>query len=177
MALDFLSSLGERDDHSLLGGIVSLLGRAGIEVEGYMDILSDLLAKNGMIACREPNSLESEDIAYGMGIANRLLPLSFGQSIVVCGKAVVAVEAMEGTDETIKRAGVISHAGVLIKMMRADQDIRYDIPVVGPRTLELMTRGGLTCLALPAGRALVISPEEFDEIARAGNISVIGMNG
>ena len=100
---------------------------------------------------------------------------SFGQAIVVADRAVVAVEAMEGTDAMIGRCGALSGRGVVVKMMRSDQDLRYDLPTVGPGTIESMRRAGLTCLAVEAGRTLVLEPERTFESADACGIAVWGM--
>jgi DUF1009 family protein len=175
-AAEFIDSLPERDDHALLGAIVAFVERAGIEVSGYRELLSDMLAAGGLIAGRPPTDDERADVSYGVGIARKTLPLSFGQSVVVSRKAVVAVEAMEGTDETVKRAGALAHGGVLVKMIKQGQDERYDLPVVGPRTLLNMGKAGLTCLAVHTGWTLVLSPREFERAARDEGISVIGVD-
>lgn len=176
MARDFLAKLSVRDDHTLLGGIVALFERAGFEVIGYRDILSDLMAVNGPIAGRAPSDLERDDMNYGMNIANAVVPLSFGQTVVVCQKSVVAVEAMEGTDETIKRAGAFCKGGVVVKMIKEGQDERFDIPTVGPTTLRLMADSGLGCLALQAGWTLILHPDEFKAVAEEKNLSVVGVD-
>lgn len=175
-ARSLLSSLDVRDDHSLLGGIVRFFERAGFEVIGYRDILSDLLATEGRIAGREATENEMDDVFYGVEIARVVLPLSFGQSVIVSGKSVVAVEAMEGTDAAILRAGSLCKEGVIVKMMKRGQDERYDIPVVGPQTLRLMARAGLTCLALQTGRTMILSPEAFAKAAEEENLSVVGVD-
>lgn len=176
-ARGLLASLASRDDHSLLGAVVSLFERAGFEVAGYADIIGDLIAPEGDIAGREPSDEERSDIDYGVKIASAVVPLSFGQSVVVRGRSVVAVEAMEGTDAVIARAGAIAHGGVLVKMMRADQDRRFDIPTVGPTTLRNMASAGLTCLAVHAGSTILMSRDEFSSLAGELGISVVGFKG
>ncbi|MDR1884646.1 MAG: UDP-2,3-diacylglucosamine diphosphatase LpxI [Synergistaceae bacterium] len=176
MARSFVASLESRDDHSLLSGIVALFERAGFEVVGYRDILGDLLACSGVVAGRPPSDEEAEEAAYGVEIARVIVPLSFGQSVIVNRRSVVAVEAMEGTDAAILRAGSLCRGGVLVKMIKQGQDSRYDIPVVGPSTLSLMSRAGLTCLAIHAGWTLVLSPEEFSKAAAEKDISVVGVD-
>lgn len=177
MAREFLANLSARDDHTLLGGVVRIFETAGFEVTGYRDILGDLLATPGLIAGREASASEMEDVEYGVEIARVVVPLSFGQSVIVNKKSVVAVEAMEGTDAAIVRAGSICKAGVLVKMMKPGQDTRYDIPTVGPQTLNLMARAGLTCLALHAGHTLIMAKDEFTETAAERGISVAGFGG
>ncbi|GHV53741.1 phosphatidate cytidylyltransferase [Synergistales bacterium] len=174
-ARGLLASLASRDDHSLLGAIVSLVERAGFEVIGYDDILSDLFAAEGHIAGREPTEAEMDDVRFGADIAGQIAQLSFGQSVVVSARAVVAVEAMEGTDAAVLRAGELSRSGVLVKMMKRGQDIRCDIPVVGAKTLRVMAKSRVSCLALQAGAALILRPEEFGETAEKENIAVVGV--
>jgi DUF1009 family protein len=175
-AKDLIASLSERDDHSLLGGLASLVERAGFEVTGYKSLLSDLLAPEGRVAGRIPSEDENSDVSYGIDIADKLLPMSFGQSVVVSRKSVVAVEAMEGTDATVLRAGGLCRGGVLVKMMKRGQDARYDIPIVGPRTLQIMAKANLTCLAIQAGWTLTLSADEFSRAADELGISVIGID-
>jgi DUF1009 family protein len=175
-ARKLVNSLENRDDHSILGGIVAAFEASGFEVIGYMDILSDLLASQGFVAGRNPRADELEDIAYGKDIARAVVPLSFGQSVIVNRRSVVAIEAMEGTDATILRSAGLCKKGVLVKMFKPKQDTRFDIPVVGPQTLHLMKRAGLTCLAVHAGHTLVMSPGEFALAAREHDIAVVGID-
>ena len=176
MAQKFLASLLFRDDHSLLGAIVDLFEKQGFKVIPYKDIVSDLVACEGQIAGRKPTKQELQDTKFGFEICSKLVPLSFGQSIVVHKSAVIAVEAMEGTDATILRSGGLCKGGVVTKMMRLDQDERYDIPTVGPATLQNMKEAHLTCLAVHAAHTLIVNKEEFDKLAEEYDISVIGVN-
>jgi DUF1009 family protein len=174
MARKLVEGLENRDDHSLLGSIVAIFEKFGFEVTGYTDILNDLLAPSGFIAGRKPDGDELADIAYGVEIARVTAPLSFGQSVVVHKRSVVAVEAMEGTDATILRSGGLCRKGVLIKMIKPGQDSRFDIPVVGPLTLQLMKRAGLSCLAVHACHTLIMAMDEFAAVAREFGIAVTG---
>lgn len=176
MAREFLAGLSVRDDHTLLGGIVALFEKAGFDVIGYRGLLDDLMAKSGFIAGREPTDCEREDVRYGMDIARAVTPLSFGQTVVVCQKSVVAVEAMEGTDGTIRRAGGYCKGGAVVKMIKKGQDERFDIPTVGPTTLRLMGESGLGCLGLQTGWTLILRPEEFKAAALEYNIAVLGVD-
>jgi len=184
---------GSNDDHSLLGRIVAVFESAGLRVLPYTSYLADSLAPEGHVAGRDPSDAEAADIEYGRGVLSVTLPLSFGQSVVVAGGAVVAVEAMEGTDAMIRRAGELlggrcakagadvsapsSVGGVVVKMMRCDQDERYDVPVVGLSTLETMRDAGVSCLAVEAGRTLLLHPETFRERAAMWGIAVVGISG
>ena len=176
MAREFIASLSGRDDHSLLGGVVSIFERAGFEVIGYKELLSDLMATSGCIAGRVATECEMDDVAYGIDIARTVLPLSFGQSIIVNKKAVVAVEAMEGTDAAILRAGSLCNSGVIVKMIKQGQDARYDLPTVGAQTLHLMARAGLTCLALQSEWTLILDRDDFATVAEKENIAVVGID-
>lgn len=171
----FLAGLLFRDDHSILGAIVDFLEKEGFSVLSYRDIVPDLLAKSGHIAGRTPTKEELDDADYGFSICKAVVPLSFGQTVIVNKRSVVAVEAMEGTDATLLRAGSLCKGGTVAKMMRLDQDERYDIPTVGPDTLRHMAQAKLNCLALHAGWTLILEPEEFQAVAQKENISVIGV--
>jgi len=174
MARQLVNGLHNRDDHSLLGGIVSAFEKFGFEIVGYLELLSDLLAPMGFVAGREPSRDELDDINYGLDIARVTVPMSFGQSLVVNRKSVVAVEAMEGTDAMILRSGGLCRNGVLVKMIKPGQDSRYDIPVVGPDTLRMMKGAGLTCLAIQAFQTIILSREEFTVMAGEYGIAVTG---
>jgi len=182
-SLRALLAKGSNDDHSMLGRIVAAFESAGLRVLPYTSYLADNLAPEGHVAGRELSEKEAADIEYGRNVLSVTLPLSFGQSVVVAGGAVVAVEAMEGTDAMIRRAGKLlggrsaKAEGVVVKMMRFDQDERYDVPVVGASTLETMRSAGLSCLAVEAGRTLLLHPETFTERAEKWGIAVVGISG
>ena len=164
------------DDHSLLGSIVKACEDEGISVIPYWQILPEFLAPPGKLSSRQPTEQEISDINYGREILRVTLPCSFGQGVCVAGGAVVAIEAMEGTDGMIARAGGISGRGVVVKMMKPGQDMRYDLPTVGTRTLETMREAGMTCLAVEAGRTLILEPEKFFELADKYKISIWGIS-
>ncbi len=174
-ARQLVRSIRDRDDHSLLGGVVAYIENAGIRVVQYADIIEDLLAPEGHIAGREPTEREWDDLCYGCNVASQVLHLSFGQTVVICDRSVVAVEAMEGTDAALLRAGGLCKGGVVVKMMRADQDMRYDLPTVGTKTLVTMARAGLRCLAVEAGRTVILTPEYVRGIAADMGIAVVGV--
>ena len=175
-AQKILSDVRDRNDHSLLAGVVKYVEKFGIQVVSYDDVIPELLAGNGHIAGPMPSQGELDDCAYGLDILKRLLPLSFGQSIVVSNRAVVAVEAMEGTDRTIRRAGTLQSRGILIKGMRKDQDRRYDLPVVGPHTLAAMAEAGLSALFIESGSVLLLDKDRFLTDAEHLKISVTGVS-
>ena len=164
-----------RDDHSLLGAVVKAIEAEGVKVIPYWQILPEFIAQKGKLSSREPDEREKSDIAYGMEILRVTLPCSFGQALSVADGAVSAVEAMEGTDNMILRAGELAGHGVIVKMMRTDQDMRYDLPTVGVRTLENMKKAGMTCLAVESGKTLILEPEEFFARADKYKIAVWGI--
>ncbi|MBR1673139.1 MAG: UDP-2,3-diacylglucosamine diphosphatase LpxI [Fretibacterium sp.] len=164
-----------RDDHSLLGSIVAAFETEGIQVLPYWQILPEFLAGKGRLAERDPTEREIVDVNCGREILRVTLPCSFGQAVAVADGAVVAVEAMEGTDAMIERAGALSGRGSVVKMMRADQDLRYDLPTIGPATLEAMHRAGLTCLAVEAGRTLIVDADDTLSLAGKYGIAVVGI--
>lgn len=171
----FLAGLIFRDDHSILGAVVDFFEKQGFKVVSYRDIVPDLLAPAGHIAGRRASKDELDDAEYGFEICKVTTPLSFGQTVIVNKRSVVAVEAMEGTDATLLRAGSLCKGGTVAKMMRLDQDERYDIPTVGPNTLRHMAQAKLNCLALHAGWTLIMEMDEFKGIALRENIAVIGV--
>ena len=164
-----------RDDHSLLGAVVNAIESEGVKVIPYWQILPEFIAQEGKLSGRKPSSGEMRDIDYGKEILRVTLPCSFGQAVCVADGVVSAVEAMEGTDRMILRAGELAGHGVVVKMMREDQDMRYDLPTVGPRTLENMKKAGLTCLAVESGKTLILEPEDFFELAAKYDIAVWGI--
>jgi DUF1009 family protein len=164
-----------RDDHSLLASVVGAIEDGGIPVLPYWQILPEFLAPEGRLGHRNLTEGEARDIECGTAVLRVTLPCSFGQALVVADGAVVAIEAMEGTDAMIERAGGLSAKGVLVKMMRVDQDPRYDLPTVGPRTIENMARAGLTCLAVEARRTLIVEAEETFALAERRDIAVWGL--
>lgn len=174
-AQKIFSDVRDRNDHSLLAGVVKYVEKFGIQVVSYEQVIPELLAHEGLIAGPAPSEAQLEDCRYGLEILKVLLPLSFGQSIIVSNRAVVAVEAMEGTDQMIRRAGALKSHGILIKGMRSDQDRRYDLPVVGPQTLNAMSEAGLSDLFIEAGSVLLLEKERFMSEAERLGIGVTGV--
>jgi DUF1009 family protein len=170
-----LMAKSARDDHSLLASIVAALESEGISVLSYREILPEFLAPEGQLGHRPPTGDEMQDLEYGASTLRVILPCSFGQALVVANRAIVAVEALEGTDAMIERAGALVRKGVLVKMMRVDQDSRYDLPTVGPKTMEYMARSGLTCLAVEARRTLILEADAVLTLARRHDISLWGL--
>jgi len=162
-----LLSLGTRNTDSLLGAVAKVLAEEGITLENSTSLLEPLLAKAGVLTKRTPSDQENKDIAYGRAVARHLAQYDIGQTVVVAEGACVAVEAMEGTDATIERAGQImasldanastlSRGLTVVKIAKPNQDMRFDVPVIGVKTIEVMNRAGATCLAIDAGKCLLI---------------------
>jgi DUF1009 family protein len=181
-----LLSLGTRNTDSLLGAVAQVLADEGITLENSTSLLEPLLAKPGILTRREPSDPENKNIAYGREVARHLALFDIGQTVVVAEAACVAVEAMEGTDATIERAGLImasleagpstlSRALTVVKIAKPNQDMRFDVPVVGVKTIEAMRKAGATCLALDAGKCLLLDGEKVIAAADLDEISVIGM--
>lgn len=171
-----LSSLRRKDTGSLIEAVIGVLEEEGIELIDSTLFLRDLLATEGVMTRRSPSSGEAKDFGYGRSIAREIARLDLGQTIVVKDQAVVAVEAMEGTDETIRRASqlVSGEPLTVVKVSRPNQDMRYDVPVIGPRTLEVCEACHVTALALDAGRTLIVDKPDLLARADALKIAIVG---
>ena len=179
-----LLSLGTRNTNSLLGGVAKVLADEGITLEDSTSFLQPLLARPGVLTRRAPNGAEQKDIAYGRQVARHMAAYDIGQTVVVAEAACVAVEAMEGTDATIERAGRIMAALegeastlrrhlTVVKVAKPNQDMRFDVPVVGVKTIEVMRQAGATCLALDAGKCLLLDGDAIVTAADAAAISIV----
>lgn len=175
-SLKLLSQVGQNKDDLLLRAVARELEGEGLTVRESTLYLSSILVSKGPMTRRVPTSEEWEDIRFGWQIAKEVGRLEIGQCIVVKRRAVLAVEAIEGTDETIKRGGRLCRSGaVVIKVSKPQQDLRFDVPAVGPSTLEAMKEVKATTLALEAGKTLLLDKELVLEMANRGKISIIGM--
>src|SRR5688500_13132331 len=153
--LKVLLRLPRRNTDSLIGAIASELQSEGIELVDSTYFLHDNLPQSGTLTRRQPDKHERENIEYGLEVAREIARLDLGQTIVVRGKACVAIEAMEGTDATILRAGSLAKGKLtVVKVAKPDQDMRFDVPVVGAPTIENMIVAGATCLSVPEGKTL-----------------------
>ena len=168
-------SLPERNTQSLIGGVIEELEKEGIEFIDSTVLLASLLPEAGVLTRREPSSEELMDIEYGRPIAQEIARLDLGQTVVIKDRAVVAVEAMEGTDETIRRASRLVGGGRLtvIKVSRPGQDMRFDVPVVGLDTLLVLKECNVSALAVDAEKTLVLDREEFIREADRLEMAVI----
>ncbi len=180
-----LLSLGTRNTDSLLGAVAKVLADEGIMLENSTALLEPLLAKTGVLSKRAPSAQERKNIEYGRAVARRLAEYDIGQTVVIAEAACVAVEAMEGTDATIERAGLLmrslesegaastlSRALTVVKVAKPKQDMRFDVPVIGVKTIETMARAGASCLAVDAGRCLLLDGAATTRAADDAGIAV-----
>jgi DUF1009 family protein len=185
-----LLNLRTRNTDMLLSAVAKVLSDEGIELISSTAFLEPLLAQPGVLAQRSPTDDEQQDIAYGRKVALALAGYDIGQTVVVAGQACVAVEAMEGTDATIERAGTIlrslesdGQASTLerhltvVKVAKPAQDMRFDVPVIGPATIQAMRQAGATCLCIEAGRTLIFDLATVRELASAAGITIVGWTG
>jgi DUF1009 family protein len=179
-----LLSLTTRNTDSLLGAIAKVLSDEGITLESSTWLLEPLLVKSGVRTKREPTEQERKNIDYGRAVATQLAQHDIGQTVVIAESACVAVEAMEGTDATIERAGQImrsldsdastlSRALTVVKIAKPNQDMRFDVPVVGLKTIETMQSAGASCLALDAGKCLLLDGQKIIDAANAAEIAIV----
>ena len=172
-----LSELKDRKTDSLLRGIADALSREGIQVVDSTTFLSHYLVLPGILTERAPSPEEMEDISFGRQIACEIARLDIGQTVVVKDKAVIAVEGMEGTDELIRRGGKIGGKGVVVvKVSKPQQDMRFDVPVVGLNTIETMAEAGASALAVDAGKTLFFDKEKLLSKANQENITIIALS-
>lgn len=172
-----LARLAVKNTDSLIGGVADALGREGIALLPSTALLSDQLAQPGPNTRRRPSRDEARDIEYGQEIARALTALDLGQTVVVKDRAAVALEAMEGTDEAIRRAGRIAGGGcTVVKLGKPKQDMRFDVPVAGPGTLAAMREAGARVLAVEAMRTLLIDRAAFLAEADDAGIAIVGVD-
>jgi UDP-2,3-diacylglucosamine hydrolase len=169
-----LLSLPLKNTDSLIGAVAGVLEAEGIELVDSTAFLRPLVPEPGVLTRRSPDAAEAADIAYGRDIARQIAGLDLGQTVVVRERACVAIEAMEGTDETIERAARIAGGArlVVVKVSKPDQDMRFDVPVVGLSTVEVMRRSNATALALDAGRTLLFDRARLIAAADAAGIAI-----
>ncbi len=180
-----LMSLRVRSTDVLLGAVAKVLGDEGIVLISSTAYLEPMLARAGVLTTRGPNETERADIAYGLTVARGIAGFDLGQTVVIAAGACVAVEAMEGTDATISRAGALmgslegdasalGRSLTVVKVAKPNQDLRFDVPVVGVPTIRAMRAAGATCLAIEAGHTLLFDEAAMLREADAAGISIVG---
>ena len=172
--LKMLLKLPRRNTDALIGAVADELLSEGIELIDSTWFLKDYLPGPGILTRRAPDNREREDIEYGLEIAREIARLDLGQTIVIRAKACVAIEAMEGTDETIRRAGQLAKGRLtVVKVAKPSQDMRFDVPVVGLNTIEAMLSAGATCLSVAAEKTLLFDREEMLRLADQNKIALV----
>ena len=170
-----LTRLKARNTDALISAVADVMRNEGIELMDSTKFLQPLLAREGTLTDRMPNEQEHEDFQFGYRIADAIAALDVGQTIAVKHKAVVAVEAMEGTDEVIGRAGHLAGSGVrIVKVAKPKQDMRFDVPVIGIATIQAMRIAGASALSIDAGRTLVLDGEHVFKSANEAGITIVG---
>lgn len=179
-----LLSLRTRNTDALLGAVAKVLGDEGITLENSTSFLEPLLAKPGVFTERPPTEEERRNVNYGRAVARHVAQYDIGQTVVVAEAACVAVEAMEGTDATIERAGqlmqslegaasTLSRSLTVVKIAKPNQDMRFDVPVIGIGTIEAMKKARATCLGIDAGKCLLLDGDGVRHAANEANITIV----
>ena len=167
--------LTSKNTDALISAVVEVLQESGITLMDSTALLADLLAKPGVLTTKSPDDAMQKDFEFGYTVADKIAGVDIGQTIVVKDRAVVAVEAMEGTDQTIARAGALAGAGTrVVKVAKPRQDMRFDVPVVGVATIQAMVAAGADGLTIDAGKTLILDGDAFAGAANAAGIVVIG---
>lgn len=167
-------ALKDRKADTIFSAVAEKLKERGMELMDSTFLLKDCLADKGTLTRRGPSLAELDDIEFGKGVAKSMGDIDVGQTVVVKEKAIVAIEAMEGTDRTILRGGRIARQGaVVVKMSKPNQDLRFDVPVVGTRTIQTMIRAKASCLGIEAGKTLLIDSGRCLELANKAGICIV----
>jgi DUF1009 family protein len=175
MAIGLLMRIKAKNTDAIIAGVADVLRDHGVELIDSTTFLAPLLAREGTLTKRAPSDAEAADIAFGYRIADSIAGMDIGQTIAVKGAAVVAVEAMEGTDQVIARAGQLAGAGVsIVKVAKPNQDMRFDVPVIGTATIRAMSSAGATALSVDAGRTLMIDGDAIIAAADTAGIAIVG---
>jgi DUF1009 family protein len=181
-----LLNLRTRNTDMLLGAVAKVLGDEGIELISSTAFLEPLLAQEGVLTERAPDEEERKNIEYGLGVVRAVAGFDIGQTVVVAAQACVAVEAMEGTDAAIERAGhlmqsmeaeasTLQRRLTVVKVAKPNQDMRFDVPVIGIRTVEAMIAAGASCLSVEAGRTLLFDREALLKKAAEAGIAIVAV--
>ncbi len=174
-AMAMMTKLATRSTDSLIGAVADLMKEHGVELINSAKFLEPLLAGAGQLSERAPTAEERKDLEFGYRMADVIAGLDIGQTIAVKHQAVVAVEAMEGTDETIGRAGHLAGDGVtIVKVAKPNQDMRFDVPIVGLATIQAMRIAGARVLSIDAAKTLIFDREAFFASANEAGIAVVG---
>lgn len=175
-AIRLLSRLTEKKDDAILRALAAELETEGLKVKSLVPFLKDAMVPKGCLSAREPTEGERRDMAFGWKLAKRIGALDIGQCVVVKDQIVLAVEAIEGSDRTIRRGGRLGRGGaVVVKVCKPGQDLRLDLPVIGPATIRSLKRAGASALAVEAGKTIVIDRAKVVEAADRNQLCLIGL--
>ena len=173
----FLARLTQWSDDTLLRGVAEELEGEGIAVVESTLFLGSILTPPGALTARQPDEAQWRDIRYGLVVAKGIGAWDIGQTVVVKSRMVLAVEALEGTDETLRRGGALARGGaVAVKVSKPTQDLRFDVPAVGLATVDVCRAAGIAVLALEAGRTLLLERDALLSAAAAANLSIVGVS-
>jgi DUF1009 family protein len=174
----FLGRLAQWSDDALLRGVAEELESEGIAVVESTLFLGALLAPEGALTARQPDAAQWADIRYGLAVAKGIGAWDIGQTVVVKSRMVLAVEALEGTDAALRRGGALGRGGaVAVKVSKPGQDLRFDVPAVGPATVEICRESGIAVLAVEAGNTLLLEREVLLDQAAAADLVIVGVRG
>jgi len=168
----------DRKDDTMLLAVIKEFGRDGLHFESALDYCPELLVTHGFLTNRHPSSAQWKDINFGWELAKEMGRLDVGQSVAVSERAVIAVEAIEGTDECIRRAGRLCRKGgfTVVKVAKPDQDMRFDVPTIGLQTIQTMHEAGARVLAIESGKTIVIDQKEVFTLANKLGIAIVSLN-
>jgi DUF1009 family protein len=174
----FISRRKTKQDDSLLGSIVESFAKVGITMRPATDFVPELLVKLACLTTRRPTAAQQKDIEFGWRLAKEMGRLDIGQSVVIKDRSPLAIEAIEGTDECIRRAGTLCGAGgfTVVKVAKPQQDMRFDVPTIGMGTLETIARAGGQVLAIEAGRTIIIDEPQVVEFANRQKLVVVALD-
>ena len=174
--LQLIMSLPDRNDDTIMMAFVRELALNGIQAFDQTALIKKLIPRRGTITSREPTSVEKSDMEFGFFVAKELGRLDIGQTVVVKNRAIMALEAIEGTDECIKRGGKLAAGGAVVaKVSKPNQDNRFDVPTVGQKTLEVMAEVGATALAIEAEKTLMVDRAGMIKFADEKGIAIVAM--
>lgn len=173
----FVSSVRDRKDDTLLGAVVDAFARHGIRMVPATDFLPEVLVKHGVLTRRRPSPREAKDIEFGWRLAKEIGRLDIGQTVAVKGQAVLAVEAVEGTDQCIRRAGELCPAGnfTVVKVAKPQQDMRFDVPTIGPATMRALAEAGASVLAVEADKTVLLDERDAIDFANRHGLVLVAL--
>lgn len=175
-ALSILSKMHNRNDDTIMLAIADEFEKSGINVLEQANFLKDMFPKQGVLTSRTPSSREYRDIEYGFDLAKRVAGLDIGQTVIVKGQSILAVEAIEGTDKAIKRGCMLGGKGVtVVKVSKPSQDPRFDVPAIGRNTIDTMSEGMASILAVEAGKTILVNKDEMTALADSAGIAIVAV--